>query len=278
MTQSKARSAKAGFVEQRYYELTRFISDAVFALTPRGIVTSMNEAFSSMSGWNQEDWIGKHFKHFISTSDFKRVTLSFKRTLLYGISESIPVKIKCKKSENMDGELTLIPIFHGKKVLEILGVIQYAASKNSPPHGVTHGSYENALKAFLSQVEGLFYTHKILLPVVDGLLYVNCGEILFCEASGNYTKIHSQDGKKYLVSKSLQEYEKILANHNFFRIHNSYLVNLMAIKKYVRGGGGYVILQNGIELTVSKRKRSGFLARLGVKANYAEKAANLMKD
>jgi two-component system LytT family response regulator len=122
-----------------------------------------------------------------------------------------------------------------------------------------------AFKSFFDQVEGFFNSQKILLPVVDGLLYISCNEILFCEASGNYTKIYTQDGKKYLVSKSLQEYERLLGHNNFFRIHNAYLVNLLAIKKYVRGGGGHVVLENGVELTVSKRRRPAFLVRLGVK-------------
>jgi two-component system LytT family response regulator len=90
-------------------------------------------------------------------------------------------------------------------------------------------------------------------------------DILYCEASSNYTEITVMDGKKYIVSRTLKEYEDMLGEHNFYRIHNSYLINLNAIKKYVRGEGGYVIMANDKSLDVSKRKKEGFLARIGAK-------------
>jgi PAS domain S-box-containing protein len=271
MTKSKPKTAKSDFVEQRYHELTRYISDAIFVLTPKGFVHSMNEAFSATTGWDQEDWVGKHFKHFLNPSDFKKASLAFKKALLYGVTETTPVRIKCKKAGNILVDLVLVPIFQGKKALELLGVIHNATPRSSGLHGGNVGqsrwdpSLVSAVRSFFEQVEGFSNLSRILLPVVDGLLYVSCNEIMFCEASGNYTKIYMQDGKKHLVSKSLHEYERLLGHHNFFRIHNAYLVNLLAIRKYVRGGGGYVILQNGVELSVSKRKRSAFLVRLGVK-------------
>jgi two-component system LytT family response regulator len=88
-------------------------------------------------------------------------------------------------------------------------------------------------------------------------------DILYCEASSNYTEIFTTDNKKHLVSRTLKEYEDLLADHNFFRIHNSHLINLGAIKKYVRGEGGYVIMNNDVSLDVSKRKKEAFLSRLG---------------
>ena len=57
----------------------------------------------------------------------------------------------------------------------------------------------------------------------------------------------------------------MLSDHNFYRIHNSYLINLNAIKKYVRGDGGYVVMNNDRSLDVSKRKKEGFLVRIGTK-------------
>jgi two-component system LytT family response regulator len=73
-------------------------------------------------------------------------------------------------------------------------------------------------------------------------------------------------GRKYVVSKTLREYEDLLSERDFFRIHNSYLVNIKAIKKYVKGDGGYVILENDVSLDVSKRKKEAFLQKMGVRA------------
>lgn len=104
---------------------------------------------------------------------------------------------------------------------------------------------------------------KLALPTSDGLIFVKVDEIVFCEADSNYTQIHLMDGRKYLVSRTLKEYEDLLSDQDFFRIHNSYLVNINLIKSYVRGDGGYVVMANGKSLDVSKRKKESFLTRIG---------------
>jgi len=104
---------------------------------------------------------------------------------------------------------------------------------------------------------------KLALPSSDGLVFVKVEDIIYCEASSNYTNIFMADGKKYLVSRTLKEYEDLLSDQDFFRIHNSYLINLNSIKKYVRGEGGYVVMTNDKSLDVSKRKKEGFLSRIG---------------
>ena len=105
--------------------------------------------------------------------------------------------------------------------------------------------------------------HKIAIPIADGLIFVNIDDIVYCEASSNYTQIFLNDGKKYVVSRTLKEYEELLAEHEFFRIHNSFVINLNSIKKYVRGDGGYVVMNNDVTLDVSKRRKEAFLERFG---------------
>jgi two-component system LytT family response regulator len=107
--------------------------------------------------------------------------------------------------------------------------------------------------------------YKLALPTTEGFHFVKVSEIMYCEASSNYTEIITIDGKKHVVSKTLKEYDDMLAEHDFYRIHNSYLINLNAIKKYVRGEGGYVVMNNDRSLDVSKRKKEGFLERISFK-------------
>src|SRR6478609_313530 len=104
---------------------------------------------------------------------------------------------------------------------------------------------------------------KLALPTMDGLIFVKVKNILYCEASSNYTEITMEDNKKYVVSRTLKEYEDLLGDQDFFRIHHSTLINLNAIKKYVRGDGGYVVMSNDKSLDVSKRKKEAFLSRIG---------------
>jgi two-component system LytT family response regulator len=103
---------------------------------------------------------------------------------------------------------------------------------------------------------------KIALPTINGLVFIKVSDILYCVGENNYTVIHAPNGKKYMVSKTLKEYEELLSDHNFFRIHKSYLVNLNEVKEYVKGEGGYVVMNDQKMLHVSKRKKESFLANI----------------
>ncbi|CAA9274295.1 MAG: hypothetical protein AVDCRST_MAG95-2933 [uncultured Adhaeribacter sp.] len=103
---------------------------------------------------------------------------------------------------------------------------------------------------------------KVALPTSDGYIFVPIDEIIYCEADGAYTTIFTQDGSKRLVSKNIKEYEAMLESNHFFRVHNSYLINLNRITKYVKGEGGYVVMSNQTSIDVSKRRKDAFLAAI----------------
>jgi two-component system, LytTR family, response regulator len=104
---------------------------------------------------------------------------------------------------------------------------------------------------------------KLALPTQEGLIFVRATDILRCEASGNYTFFFLKDSEKLLVSRSIKEYEETLQSRNFYRIHDSHIVNLAYIRKYVKGRGGYVILDDNSVIDVSVRRKSGFLEAFG---------------
>lgn len=102
---------------------------------------------------------------------------------------------------------------------------------------------------------------KIPLSTANGLLFVKIAEIMYCESSGNYTHFYVCGDKKIVVSRQLGEYEKLLPENNFTRIHDKYIINLNFIKEYIKGSGGEVVLENGKEIPVSTRRKEDFLAR-----------------
>lgn len=102
---------------------------------------------------------------------------------------------------------------------------------------------------------------KIPLSTSNGLIFVKLAEILYCESSGNYTNFFLFNDKKIMVSRQLGEYEKLLPEINFTRIHDKYIINLSFIKEYIKGSGGDVVLENGKELPVASRRKEEFLAR-----------------
>ncbi|MEQ1675144.1 MAG: LytTR family DNA-binding domain-containing protein [Chitinophagaceae bacterium] len=102
---------------------------------------------------------------------------------------------------------------------------------------------------------------KIPLSTTNGLLFVKIADVMYCESSGNYTHFFLNDDKKIVVSRQLGEYEKLLPENNFTRIHDKYIINLNYIKEYIKGSGGEVVLENGKEIPVATRRKEDFLAR-----------------
>ncbi|MCC6413115.1 MAG: LytTR family transcriptional regulator, partial [Saprospiraceae bacterium] len=103
---------------------------------------------------------------------------------------------------------------------------------------------------------------RICLATADGLEFLNVDEIVYCEAAGSYTQFQLRDGRKVLVSKNLREYELMLDNESFMRVHNSYLVNLREVQRYVKTEGGYLLMKNGAQIGISPKKREEFLERM----------------
>lgn len=102
---------------------------------------------------------------------------------------------------------------------------------------------------------------KIPLSTSNGLVFIKLADILYCESSGNYTNFYLNDGNKIMVSRQLGEYEKLLPEIDFTRIHDKYIINLHFIKEYIKGSGGDVVLENGKELPVASRRKEDFLSR-----------------
>lgn len=100
---------------------------------------------------------------------------------------------------------------------------------------------------------------SIAIPTGDGLEFIPVQEIVYCEAQSNYCIIYKSDGNKLMLSKPLKELEELLAGHHFFRIHQSYLINIHHLRKYNKGIGGTVVLSTGKELPVSKSRKTEFL-------------------
>ena len=105
---------------------------------------------------------------------------------------------------------------------------------------------------------------KIAVPTFDGLQMISSTEIVKCTANESYTEIALTSGKKIMVSRILKEYEDLLSDFNFFRVHNSCLINLAHVTKYIKGDGGYVVMIDGDSVEVSRRKKNELLNKLAL--------------
>jgi two-component system, LytTR family, response regulator len=103
---------------------------------------------------------------------------------------------------------------------------------------------------------------KLCIPSLKGFQVINLSEIIYCEASSNYTNFHFINRPLICASRPIHEYEALLTDSNFIRLHKSFLVNLEHVKEYIRGEGGSVILSNGDEVEVSRRKKDLLMTRM----------------
>ncbi|WP_412465122.1 LytR/AlgR family response regulator transcription factor [Flavobacterium mekongense] len=96
---------------------------------------------------------------------------------------------------------------------------------------------------------------RIALSNSDGIHLFEVSDIIRCESEDNYTKFYIKNSKPILISKTLKEYEELLAAHGFERIHQSHLINLAYLKSYIKKDGGYVIMADNANLPISQRKK-----------------------
>jgi len=123
----------------------------------------------------------------------------------------------------------------------------------------------------MQNTETLFYSNdntttspdmRLCLPTLKGFTILKLEDIVYCEAQRSYTFFRLINNKSILISKPLFDYERLLTDSIFFRVHKSFLVNLMHVKEYTRGEGGTVVMSTGMEIEVSRRKKDQFLAKV----------------
>lgn len=107
--------------------------------------------------------------------------------------------------------------------------------------------------------------NKIVISTLEGLLFFDINDIIHIEAQSNYTVFSFTNRPRLTVSKTLKEFEDLLPSEQFFRTHHSHIINLQYIKRYTKGDGGQIELQNGEVVDVSRKKKEEFLKLLGIK-------------
>lgn len=142
---------------------------------------------------------------------------------------------------------------------ELMAAVKKAEEKKNNRH--TNWQYKSLYENVRSNHNA---SGSIAVPTGDGLLFIKTENIIRCEAEGNYVIIYQAGKEKILITKTLGDIESMLNAKEFFRVHNSHLINLSHIKKYVKGDGGYVIMSDNTSVDVSRRKKEEFMQWLNV--------------
>ncbi|MBV7528622.1 LytTR family DNA-binding domain-containing protein [Chitinophaga sp. sic0106] len=106
-------------------------------------------------------------------------------------------------------------------------------------------------------------SERLALPTTEGLRMVIAHDILYCESNGANTNVYLRSQEKpFPVTRTMKEMEEVLEDKAFFRVHNSFLVNLSFMDKYIKGDGGEIIMCDGHRVPVSRQKKQDFLLRI----------------
>ncbi|MCC6542691.1 MAG: response regulator transcription factor [Flavobacteriales bacterium] len=136
-----------------------------------------------------------------------------------------------------------------------ISINKVIAIQNQPPDQIP-------IAALLRNLVQPAKDRRLALPVSSGLELISLDEIVFCESESNYTTVHLQDRKRLVISRTLKEFEDLLEGDSFIRVHHSHLINLRHVRKYIRGEGGEVIMVDGTNVPVSRRKKQELMDSL----------------
>jgi two-component system LytT family response regulator len=106
---------------------------------------------------------------------------------------------------------------------------------------------------------------RLALSDYEGVNFIELNKILRFEADSNYTKVYMDNNSSYLITRTLKEFEELLSDHNFYRVHMSHIINMERMKRYDKRDGGVVIMSDNSEIQISKRRKAEFLEKIGVR-------------
>jgi two-component system, LytTR family, response regulator len=143
-------------------------------------------------------------------------------------------------------------------ILKPINIEEFIESVNRVIHKHKTVSGNENLEVLLENIRTSNPT-RLVIPTSDGREYLNPKDIIRIEADRSYSWFFISDKRKILVSKHLKEFQDLLNDRNFFRPHNSHLINLDYVRKFVRNDGGYIIMSDGSQIPISRTRKDLFL-------------------
>ncbi len=137
---------------------------------------------------------------------------------------------------------------------ELIEAVQKASQANI--------SQQKSYDLLLNTVKERTLPQRLALHTLEKIHVTEIADIVRCESNGNYTTFYFKSGQKLLVTKTLKEYDQMLSEHQFARVHQSHLINTHQIKEFVKIDGGYLVMRDGSKIPVSTRKKSSVMKLL----------------
>ena len=147
-------------------------------------------------------------------------------------------------------------------ILKPININEFIEAVDKVLHKRLSGSSRNTNYSELLENLKTETPSKLAIPTSDGMEYLKTSDIIRVEADRSYSWFFLKDKRKILVSKNLNNYQELLSDRHFFRPHNSHLINLDHVKKYIRHEGGIIEIDDGSQVPISRTRRDLFLDQM----------------
>lgn len=137
---------------------------------------------------------------------------------------------------------------------DLVNAVEKVINKKVSMHSAE--KMEQLLSMFREQLK---VSRKIALPTNEGISFIQVDEIIRVQSDNNYSFVFLRNGEKVCISKTLKQIEESLTGQPFFRVHQSHLVNLNHIEKFIKDGGGYLVMSDKSTITVARQRKEAFM-------------------
>jgi len=147
-------------------------------------------------------------------------------------------------------------------LLKPIDLLELTQAVDKVEHRLAEKSENLRMKTMLSNQKSKLANPKIAIPLSDKIEFVEISSIVRCEGDGNYTNFFLKNGDKIIASKTLKEFDELLSDYNFIRVHQSHLINLNEVKSYIKTEGGYIKMKDGSTVSIARLRREMVLEKL----------------
>lgn len=147
-------------------------------------------------------------------------------------------------------------------LLKPINIIELVSAVNKAISYIVPKKENERLRELIANIDRRDEEQRIALPLGDKIEFISIAKIIRLEAEGNYTHLYLQNSKHYLICKTLKEYNDLLIGHHFIRTHQSHLINFSKISSYVKTDGGYISMEDGSQVPISRQKKEEVLKKI----------------
>jgi two-component system LytT family response regulator len=147
-------------------------------------------------------------------------------------------------------------------LLKPINIVELCNAVNKASRQIGPKKENEKLRELMANIDRRDEDQRIAVPLADKIEFIPVSKILRLEAEGNYTHFYLDEGKHHLVCRTLKEYQELLERHQFIRTHQSHLINFKKIAAYVKKDGGYISMEDGSTVPISRQKKDEVLSRI----------------